>query len=748
MESSSSGPSILEDNQKPCVVTFVTQNDRLNEPPPQPRVRKVTTVINTLAVVIRDTPTELGVWVMTACVHKSIPKTHPHLFVDFRLGTWMIVGIYPDGTVASFSPWPLVLNAYQTFVGNGVVSVAKSTLDLKYETTVTLGEYLKNHGTVNPNDYSVYDQGKCVDYWLIPGFGRVLAHCSFQVNHQTIRERNQHRNIWLSWCGEGTQQCCWAMHSIDNEQPEMFSEQDLRDCLEFIRNREIATDYPPATSRVVARHFGLITEICESKKILFCWSPKASIESDHTVWIPQPPKQREIESPPLVPLIGQWLQFDLQSKDVEKYMTSKFGSKLLIQEYLPITSPAGVGVTHTNNVVRVVLSCILVKGTDHPLLFELPYYGIVIAQKNTLVSGAHMQLVLEKMSTQIVKISGVCWKVISSIAVNPKDVKVEKMQELLVHYIPLRDSMETSVLVQGEIKTQTLTSLKHSAQNSSTSSNMTTARTGPLVTTLKYQQPHHQYFQEAREYFHPRTIRMSANDVLPMYDRPWQAKRKLQQEFSGATLEAHALVEKTHSQKLSGILWIFENAASLFFYHSEDVSLNIGEYYSVKLVQVIDPQSKNGFRWTWMSGTRKPAPFQHHVDRGCLIIQETLNFIGVDKHKRVTFRGMYFPNVLDVHSVIQNPACNLLYHVTITRMKVHCLPYNENGSFHWVVSSTLFLQAAPLQQKHRHHQHLYQAYPSRPLTLQSVATLADAARSSSERSSTSSPLQKHIVLNE
>lgn len=73
-------PSLPKGKEKPCVVTFATQSDRSNEPPPQPRVRKVTTIINTLGVVVRNTTTEIGVWVFTSCVEVSFPRSNSPIF--------------------------------------------------------------------------------------------------------------------------------------------------------------------------------------------------------------------------------------------------------------------------------------------------------------------------------------------------------------------------------------------------------------------------------------------------------------------------------------------------------------------------------------------------------------------------------------------------------------------------------------------------------------------------------------------
>lgn len=106
-------------------------------------------------------------------------------------------------------------------------------------------------------------------------------------------------------------------------------------------------------SNSIARHAGFVTEVFPQKNYLYCWSPQVSLEADHTAKFPQPPKHREVDSPMLSPLVGQWIQFDVQSKDLDKYMSTRSGYRLSIQEYLPINSPCGVGVVQCGKIVRV-----------------------------------------------------------------------------------------------------------------------------------------------------------------------------------------------------------------------------------------------------------------------------------------------------------------------------------------------------------------------------------------------------------
>ena len=90
------------------------------------------------------------------------------------------------------------------------------------------------------------------------------------------------------------------------------------------------------------------------------------------------------------------------------------------------------------------------KGTDRPKLYHLPLFGIVIDQRMALVSGTHMQLIIEKTTPKIRKSSGICWKVIDSVIVNVADATVEKIKDMLIEIIPIRDSMESCHLVPIE----------------------------------------------------------------------------------------------------------------------------------------------------------------------------------------------------------------------------------------------------------------------------------------------------------
>lgn len=45
----------------------------------------------------------------------------------------MIVGLYPDATVASCSPWPLILKAYEMSVSYGTVFMKRKASELCHE---------------------------------------------------------------------------------------------------------------------------------------------------------------------------------------------------------------------------------------------------------------------------------------------------------------------------------------------------------------------------------------------------------------------------------------------------------------------------------------------------------------------------------------------------------------------------------------------------------------------------------------
>ena len=98
-------PSVPTGPSKPTIIKFNTQNDRMNEPPPQPRVRKVTTIINTLGVIVKDSATDFIVWVFTACEEKCFPKTDKHMFMVRHWFCRIIPQVFSIFT--EFSSWNL-----------------------------------------------------------------------------------------------------------------------------------------------------------------------------------------------------------------------------------------------------------------------------------------------------------------------------------------------------------------------------------------------------------------------------------------------------------------------------------------------------------------------------------------------------------------------------------------------------------------------------------------------------------------
>uniref|UniRef100_A0A8R1HKK0 Uncharacterized protein n=1 Tax=Caenorhabditis japonica TaxID=281687 RepID=A0A8R1HKK0_CAEJA len=763
----SSCPSLPTGPPKPCVVAFYTQMDKTtsNEPPPQPRVRKVTTVINSLAVVVRDTPTELGVWVLTACQEKILPKTQPHIFVECRLGTWMTVGVYPDGTVASFSPWSFILSAYQMSIDNtGTQLFLKiKASEFQYEKTITQKEFIETHLGGSSNSY--YDNDRhSAHFFMVPGFGLVLAHHDFL---QRQKDEGENLAAWIQWCGDASKGCCWIVNSLSNNVEEKFTERELREAAELIKNRKVDAEFPEHNGRVIARHFGLITDVNAPKSTVNVWSPHVSLDLDHTARIPTPPKQRDVDSPMLPPLIGQWVQFDINASDMKKYVTSKTANRLLIPEYLPITSPAGVGVAHSNKVVRVMISSVLVTGTSHPLLFELPHFGFVLDRKASLVSGTHVQLVLEKTSNRIRKMGGVCWRVIDSVEVKPDDVTVEKLQDLMVHYVPLKDAMDISLFNSNDknalqskdqyLNVKSAPSIQHtnSGSNANPNSNPNshshsnaTSHTG--IITLKYQQPPQQlqYQENRRDYYNVATAPIQIAHERNHY----QSNKRKQMVYTGATMEGYALAEKVQTTNNSGVLWMFEATTismddasteskrsvpfTVHFIYNNHIDLKVGDYAYMKLVQKEDELSKNGFRWLLVSAAKTSPPFNIHIKGYNFYITDILAYNGLDRYNRHSFHSKLFPCVLDINSLVMNPASISSFSALVTRLKVP-VPNSDISAFSWVIHSIISIPPAAS---------FYLAHQSFTVRTFTRGYLQNSTDARSEYSSASPPLK--TVANE
>ncbi|EFP08523.1 hypothetical protein CRE_15561 [Caenorhabditis remanei] len=636
-------PSVPTGPSKPTIIKFNTQNDRMNEPPPQPRVRKVTTIINTLGVIVKDSATDFIVWVFTACEEKCFPKTNKHMFMSFQVGTWIIVGIYPDGTVASFSPWSLLLNAYETRVYQGQLQMKRLVSELHHEKS---------------------ESQLTAEFYYISGFGRVLVASTYR---QQLEELNDNLSIWVQYCGGVVKDCCWIMYCFDgkNRANSGFTDKELRDIAEFIQDRRLNTDAMTCTNKFVARNMGLLTEINSNKNIMHCWSPHVSMEADHCVKIPQPPRNREIDSPLLQPVIGQWIQFDVQSKDIDEYIEMRPGFRLNISEYLPINSPCGIGVVHVNRIVRVAISCILVKGTDHPKLYHLPLFGIVIDQRMALVSGTHMQLIIEKTTPKIRKSSGICWKVIDSVIVNVTDATVEKIKDMLIEIIPIRDSMESCHLVPIEKSHSSMQSKPFLVQQVIP---VGTSSVNSGITSLKYQQPqqHIPYHDSRRDYYIGNSIQLPSNYNPSRNGRySTKARQWSSMSYTGETMEGNALVEKVNQGLKSGILWFFDHSMSVHFLY-DDFKLHVGDYAHVKVEQIADPLSAMGFRWKWKSGSRKTPPFACFVDKNQIYVEDQLVYCGLNRQNWPMYKSSNFPCILDVDGFIVNPT---RYHWTIFSLR-------------------------------------------------------------------------------
>lgn len=679
-------PSLPTSSPKKCVVTFHTQNDRSNEPPPQPRVRKVTTIVNTVGVIVRTTVSDIAVWVMTACTEVIIPKSNNHhMFLNFNVGTWIIVGIYPDSTIASFSPWPLILKAYETRLYQGCVQVKLKEPEL-------------GHLKVS------LDRDFSAESYFIPGFGRVTGNL---LNRSYIERTKEILTCWIQYCPDAGNGYHWFISAPDGASIDDsgFNEKELTSISDFLRNRQNYTDVEHCPNNSVLRHFGFVSEVEELKKYIHCWSPNVPIETDHSAKIPQPPKHREVESEMLPPLIGQWIQYDVKPLTDESYCKMKFRQRLNIQEYLPINSPSGIGIVFTYRTVRVMVSCILVKSTDHPMIYKLPTFGFVVDPKSSLVSGSHMQLVLEKTPQNLRKRSGICWRVIDSLIVTESDVTVEKIREVLVENVPLKDSMELSHF--APIEKPLSQHLKSTATTNSIGVNSSNSR----LSSSKYQSTSQQINnnEQRREYFTGCNIQISSS---PHSTRNSRFMSKPKQILQGDHLEGHALVEKVQHNNKSGILWCFEQIASVHFIYDE-FDLNVGDYAFVKLEKRTDPlliATGNGFRWMLKSAVKKAPPFKCHVEKYQIYIEDQVIYVGIDSQKRPYFRSANFPNVVDCDNQIIGPTGGLRYHVTLLRRKVPSVTNPFTHRYQWSIYA---LQSVVAINPHQFIPNMHRAYVGR-----------------------------------
>lgn len=639
----------------------------MNEPPPQPRVRKITTVINTLGVVVRDSATEITVWVWTACEEKSFPKTNKHMFMGFKLGTWLIVGIYPDGTIASFSPWSLVLKAYETKVSHDQVFIKICSTEMHHEKTVRYSEVVGYvYNTTTNISYFECEPQLTAEFYVIPGFGRVLVASSLRTHVES-----HNLNVWVQYCQGTVKGCSWIMTSIEStlEDSEAVPENDLRFIAEFIKVKRLKVEVILCPDKYASRNLGILIDMHSNRENLTCWSPFGPFEGDHYAKNPAYENHRELDSPLLDPIIGQWVQFDVLSKDLERYMGKKPGYRLSISEYLPINSPCGIGVLRSNRTIRIAVSCILVTGTDHSLLYELPTFGYVIDPKSSLVSGAHMQLIIEKTSWQIRRISGACWKVVSSMIVDPSDVTVEKTKDIRNEAIPLKHTMLPCKVVSESQPASTQTK----GYSLLPAMPLVHGSTITGVVTLKYQQPHHQtpYHEPEKDYYAGNHIRLPVS-----YSNSARSSRYVQKPafkslsaYSEKILEVHGIVEKVSIETKSGILWVFDdfNASAHFIF--DDFGFVMGNYVYATLEKQQDLTTKAGYKWKWLGGVRKNAPFRCHIVNSQLYIETELECIS-DSYRRNQYRSPYFPTVIDVDNLISNPSIGTCYPAMVWRKKM------------------------------------------------------------------------------
>lgn len=429
----------------------------------------------------------------------------------------------------------------------------------------------------------------------------------------------------------------------------------------------------------------------------------------------------------LSPLVGQWIQFDVQSKDLDKYMSTRSGYRLSIQEYLPINSPCGVGVVQCGKIVRVMISCILVKSTDHPMLFELQMFGPVIDKKSSLISGAFMQIVLEKTSSRIRRMSGVCWRVIYSLIVSGAENMVENSQSVRIEAISQRDAMETSHIIPIE-----------KPSNSGTITN----NTG--VTTLKYQQPHQNphYQEQRRDYYMGNNIQIqTAYNSTQL--RKYQPKPKKFSSYTGESLEGHALVEKIMAHAKTGILWFFDNYNSSVHFIFDDFELNVGDYAYVKLIQKKEETAHLQFRWKWISGTKKLSPFNCRIDLFQLFIEEQVSYKSKDMLNRNTYTSKNFPIIFDADGIIKNPIPGAIYCVVILRKKIQVTQTESpTHKYQWIIDSA---QSNPfiITEYYNPHNAFNRSFIASKQFSSSAALSTDSKKGSSgsEKSSTSPPLK-------
>lgn len=332
-----------------------------------------------------------------------------------------------------------------------------------------------------------------------------------------------------------------------------------------------------------------------------------------------------------------------------------------------------------------MISCILVKGTDLAHLFELPHFGFIIDRKAALISGNYVQLVLEKTSPKVRKVSGVCWIVEQSLVVQPQDVTIEKLQELPVLYVETRDAMEVSNIVAVERPTclrlpmnlqwlglfQQLLRLPHPKShqhprhhrvqpsppelplwNISSQPSITIIR--PLARTIIVE-PVFILWEPAKLSNGPSILFNRNANLLHTLEQQWyvfppQFDRIDHRESLSSPIPHNVLFinlytgrtcysgETEHCEQFwysvdvrhqfeQLVTWVFANCSlsiiSVHFIYNDEFPLSTGDYAFVKLTQKQDINMNTGFRWLWIGCKKQAAPFETYTLKNMLMVSCT-----------------------------------------------------------------------------------------------------------------------------
>ncbi|CAI5449591.1 unnamed protein product [Caenorhabditis angaria] len=531
----------------------------------QPRLRKVTTVSSSLGLVVQTTAEFLTIWILNTS--KFMDIGHSDVTSKFELGSWIKIGLFPTGELASLYPQPFIVSPHPTRIVEGKVEVFS-----------TVGE-----------SYSIREKG--CQFGKV-GFRASLSHLLTKKSKETI-------GVWIRWltekeAKETTDKCQWEIVELDQNQTsdlEDFGDHEYRKFSEFIRNRiERPRNYESRLSecplKSTIRHFGLVTDTYENKSHFSVWSPGVSSEHDHLAKVPLD-KESGLLFSEYPPAPGQWLQYDLSPKDAEKYAMPKGGgNRFFIIEYMPINSPKGITVFQIGRYYRIILTCVLVKSTEDPLVYELPDFGYVLDRKSNLRSGAFMQLVLERLPHRTRKMYNLNWKIVGSKFIEVAKIdEIEATQSLITQLVPHYEAYECCTQMSNDRITY------YPVYRSPLGSNNSQHR-------------------------FPRNN----------FDGPAFMYENSKKKFNNSTVECTALVEKIDQIAKTAILWSFDAAANYHIVYNDSLDLDKGDMIYVTLQQKADQKSVRGFRWSIQKYEKREPTYKCSILGNRVAIYEEMTF--------------------------------------------------------------------------------------------------------------------------